>query len=288
MYRIVFVLFILILVFPVQAQAQDLSFHEVYQAVHGGVILLSSPGGTCSGWRYGNVIITNFHCVRRGGPYQVWHESIGVVDPYGKTVEDKPKPTGKPGDMWYHWHQEPPEPEGLPATVIGTDSEQDLAILMVQDLPDDIISLRIADPSTTKVGDLAFLMGWPLGLWPTFNAGIVSAIDVPFTKFFPQKDNEGMFVADLWVNGGNSGGPVLNINGEVTGMACMSLVLNRGITPTGINLMVNIKHVKHLLATVIAWGKYSGHFVIVPPVWDIVEEPTIDLPGRGRSDGTPY
>ena len=246
--------------------APDLSFHAVYTAVHEGVVLLTMGRSSCSGWRYGNLIITNYHCVRRekNKNLAVWHDAIGPVDPQGLLEPDVNVPE--------KWDEERPDREpwvkpevfkGLPAEVVGIDPDEDLAILLVNGLPDDIVSLTIADPGTVRVGDLAFSMGWPMGLWPTFNMGIITAIDAPLTKYIKSKTNTDLFVADMWINGGNSGGPILNIRGEVIGMACMGLT--REGLPTGMNLMVNIKHVEDLLASVNAHARFTGRFVVIPP-----------------------
>jgi S1-C subfamily serine protease len=82
---------------------------------------------------------------------------------------------------------------------------------------------------------------------------------------FPTTKVTDMFVADMWVVGGNSGGPVLNVNGEVMGLACMGIVTNFGVTPTGLNLFVNVKHVKALLDNAMAYGKFTGKFTVIPP-----------------------
>lgn len=264
MYRVVFVLLVLALLLPGTASAQgppDLSFHEVYEAVQKGLLLLTSEAGSCSAWRDGNLVVTCYHCVVGRTEFEVWHPAIGRVDPRGLTIEDRPKPSGRPDDMWVGWQYELPIPHGLPARVIGIDPGQDVAILIVNDMPDSIASLPMADAKTIQVGDIAFVMGWPFGLWPSFNMGIISALDVPWSNYF-SGEHENMFVADMWVNKGNSGGPVLNIRGEVIGLASKMIGpwVPRGFPriPAGINGMVNVQHIQGLIDSMVAYDKFTG------------------------------
>jgi S1-C subfamily serine protease len=105
----------------------------------------------------------------------------------------------------------------LKATLVGSDASTDLAVLKV-DLPaDQITPLRLGDSSSVNVGDGVVAIGSPFGLQETVTSGIVSAVDreIPSTNNFAI-DNA--IQTDAAINHGNSGGPLLNLRGEVIGV----------------------------------------------------------------------
>jgi serine protease Do len=101
----------------------------------------------------------------------------------------------------------------LPAELVGRDEKTDVAVLRVK--PDKPLpALAIGDSSKARVGDWVIAIGNPFGLGGTVTAGIISA---------RQRDiNSGPYDAfiqtDAAINKGNSGGPLLNIDGEVIGI----------------------------------------------------------------------
>ncbi len=113
------------------------------------------------------------------------------------------------------------ESEPLPAKIIGTDSETDLALIRVESskaLP----VLKFGDSDAMEVGEWVVAIGNPLGLNNTVTAGILSAKGRnihagPFDNFLQ---------TDASINPGNSGGPLINMKGEVIG-------INTAISATG-------------------------------------------------------
>ena len=103
------------------------------------------------------------------------------------------------------------------ATVVGTDPTTDLAVLKV-DAPTDVLSpLSLGDSSALSVGDPVVAIGSPFGLDNTVTLGIVSALhrsmDAP--NGFTINDS---IQTDAAINHGNSGGPLLNLRGQVVGV----------------------------------------------------------------------
>lgn len=100
------------------------------------------------------------------------------------------------------------------ATVVGSDPESDVAVLKID--ATGLPMLRMGDASTVKPGQWAVAIGSPFGLEQSVTAGIVSAVQrsnpyanqryVPFIQ------------TDVAINRGNSGGPLLNVAGEVIGI----------------------------------------------------------------------
>lgn len=100
------------------------------------------------------------------------------------------------------------------AKVIGVDNETDLAVLKIE-AGKDLPSVKLGDSNTTQVGDWVLAIGSPFGLAQTVTAGIISQTNretpgtTPFQKFIQ---------TDAAINRGNSGGPLVNMNGEVIGV----------------------------------------------------------------------
>ena len=100
------------------------------------------------------------------------------------------------------------------AKVIGTDEETDLAVLKI-DAGKDLPFVKLGDSAKSRVGDWVLALGSPFGLTRTVTAGIISQVKretqatTPFQKFIQ---------TDAAINRGNSGGPLVNMDGEVIGV----------------------------------------------------------------------
>jgi S1-C subfamily serine protease len=102
-----------------------------------------------------------------------------------------------------------------PATVASSDADHDIAVLTPSRLPEVVVPAVLGGGA--RIGDEAFAVGHPLGLYGSLSAGVISGLD----RSFPQangKTLEGMIQFDAAVNPGNSGGPLLNRNGQVIGI----------------------------------------------------------------------
>ncbi len=98
------------------------------------------------------------------------------------------------------------------AKVLGTDPTTDVAVLKIdaKGLP----SVKLGDPSKTRVGDWVVAIGTPYGLDNTVTSGIVSAK----SRALPGDSVVPFIQTDAAVNPGNSGGPLFNMDGEVIGI----------------------------------------------------------------------
>jgi serine protease Do/2-alkenal reductase len=101
----------------------------------------------------------------------------------------------------------------LPATVVGTDKDGDLAVLKV-DAGHPLPALAFGDSSKLRVGDWVMAIGNPYGLSGSTSAGIISALhrDIGEDKF------DDFIQTDATINRGNSGGPLFNLAGQVIGV----------------------------------------------------------------------
>lgn len=115
------------------------------------------------------------------------------------------------------------------ATIVGSDPSTDLAVLRLQDAPNDLTPATFADSTRLKVGQPVMAIGNPLGLSETVTTGIVSALDRPVTT--QSESNQATVAAQrselavtnaiqtsAAINPGNSGGALVNANGELVGI----------------------------------------------------------------------
>jgi serine protease Do len=115
------------------------------------------------------------------------------------------------------------------ATVVGSDSETDVALLQV-DLEGLVISpVPFGDATSIKVGEEVFAIGNPLGLSHSVSRGVISALHRDSIK--PRKEHKysDFIQTDAAINKGSSGGPLFNMKGEVLGMNTAIKKKGRGL-----------------------------------------------------------
>jgi serine protease Do len=104
--------------------------------------------------------------------------------------------------------------EKFRATKIGVDPETDIAVIKI-DPSRDLPTVTLGDSNAAQVGDWVLAMGSPFGLDQTVTAGIISKKEreSPYPNVFQR-----FLQTDAAINRGNSGGPLVNMRGEVIGM----------------------------------------------------------------------
>lgn len=113
----------------------------------------------------------------------------------------------------------------LPATAVGRDPANDLAVLQVEDTS-ELRPLPLGSSSSVQVGDPVLAIGSPLGLSGTVTSGIVSALDRE-VQLEPGNSRTAL-QTDAPINLGNSGGPLVNARGEVIGVNTAIATLRGG------------------------------------------------------------
>ena len=101
--------------------------------------------------------------------------------------------------------------------VIGGDQETDLAVIKIEPKI-QLRSARLGDSDRTQVGDWVLAIGSPLGLDQTVTAGIISAKDREANELKNRPSFQHFLQTDAAINRGNSGGPLINLAGEVVGI----------------------------------------------------------------------
>lgn len=124
--------------------------------------------------------------------------------------------------------------EELPAVVVGTDKNTDIALLKVEtDRPLPFVSF--GDSDTARVGDWVIAMGNPLGQGFSVSAGIVSARNRALSGSY-----DDYIQTDAAINRGNSGGPLFNMDGGVIGVNTAILSPNGGSIGIGFSMASNV------------------------------------------------
>lgn len=102
------------------------------------------------------------------------------------------------------------------AEVVARSRRLDLALLKLRDAPEELTPVPVGDTRSLRVGELVFVVGNPWGLRGTLTAGIVSATASAFGR-----GRNGYIQSDVALAPGNSGGPLVNVRGEVVGINAM-------------------------------------------------------------------
>jgi putative serine protease PepD len=138
------------------------------------------------------------------------------------------------------------------ATVVGTDASSDIAVLHVDAPSSKLVPLTLGDSSKVAVGDGVVAIGNPFGLDGTVTTGIVSAVDREITA--PDETPiEGAIQTDAAINHGNSGGPLIDLHGQVIGIT--SQIQSDSGGNDGVGFAVPSNTVKTIADQLISSGK---------------------------------
>jgi S1-C subfamily serine protease len=102
--------------------------------------------------------------------------------------------------------------------IIAEQPENDIALLGSDQLPEVLVPAVLGNPNSMRVGDEAFAVGNPFGLYSSASAGIISGFGRTFRPEGRDQMLENLIQIDAAVNPGNSGGPLLNRYGQVIGI----------------------------------------------------------------------
>jgi S1-C subfamily serine protease len=110
------------------------------------------------------------------------------------------------------------------AAVVGLKPENDLAVLQALSVPDDLAPANLVSTRSLAPGDPVIAVGFPFGIGPSVSAGVVSGLNREYRTPEGQRLLTGLIQFDAAANPGNSGGPLVNANGEVVGI--VTAILN--------------------------------------------------------------
>ncbi len=203
---------------------------DIYENVRDSVVLVqgtTSDGGVQgSGFVYAssnrNVVITNYHVV---------HDTTGLSVTFSNG-------------------------NGYSATVLGTDSYSDLAVLSVDASASEFKPVEIVSSSTLRVGDPVIAIGNPYGLVGSLTTGVVSALGRTLTE---EEYAGGFAIANIIqtsapINPGNSGGPLLNAIGKVVGVTTAIVSDSQGL-----GFAIPSNTILREISALITTGTYRDH-----------------------------
>ncbi len=105
-----------------------------------------------------------------------------------------------------------------PAILVAQQPENDIAVLRAAQPPAQLYPAVLGNPNAVRIGDEAYVVGNPLGLYGSMSAGVISGLDRSFQPEESEQAINGLIQVDAAVNPGNSGGPLLNRAGQVIGI----------------------------------------------------------------------
>jgi S1-C subfamily serine protease len=106
----------------------------------------------------------------------------------------------------------------VPAEVVAAQPENDIAVLHPLEAPGLIVPATLGNPHAMRIGDEAYAVGNPFGLYGSMSVGVISGFNRSFEHSESDQKLEGLIQIDAAVNPGNSGGPLLNRQGQVVGI----------------------------------------------------------------------
>jgi S1-C subfamily serine protease len=120
------------------------------------------------------------------------------------------------------------------AQVVAEQPENDIAVLRADQPPAQIVPAVLGNPNAMRVGDEAYVVGNPFGLYSSMSAGVISGFNRTFQPPNSDQKLQGLIQIDTAVNPGNSGGPLLNRDGYVVG------IVTGIVNPTGQEVFIGI------------------------------------------------
>jgi 2-alkenal reductase len=242
-------------------ESQESLLTTIYEQASRGVVAIRTSTAQGSGWVYDaeGHIVTNNHVVE------------------GETRVEVDFPSG------YKTYGD----------VIGVDSYADLAVIEVKAPASELFPLPLGDSDTLRVGQSVIAIGNPFGLNGTMTVGIVSALGrslpsgtaAPSGGYFSNGD---IIQTDAALNPGNSGGPLLNLNGEVIGVnsAIRTTAYTNVGEPvnSGIGFAISVNTVKRIVPSLIEKGYFDYPYLGLSAIDDLPLE-LIELLGLQKTTG---
>jgi S1-C subfamily serine protease len=212
------------------ASSNDLeaSLIQVYQNTNPSVVYIITPSGSGSGFVYSQdgMIVTNNHVVAGTRSFEVVFAN---------------------GDRQR-------------ASLVGADTDGDLAVIQVEQLPEGVSPLSLAEADSLQVGQFVVAIGNPFGEQGSMTLGIVSALgrSLPSQRGLTTGSTYSLpevIQTDAPINPGNSGGPLLSLDGQVVGVN--AAIASQTGTNSGVGFSIPVSAVRLIVPGLIQDGKYE-------------------------------
>ncbi|MCH2133114.1 MAG: trypsin-like peptidase domain-containing protein [Phycisphaerales bacterium] len=163
------------------------------------------------------------------------------------------------------------------ARVVGADAMADLAVLKID--ASDLTAATFADPAELAVGQWVLAVGSPFGLEMTVTAGIISATGRRQLDFTSPNAYENYIQTDAAVNPGNSGGPLVNLRGEVVGINTAIQTRDGGYL--GISFAIPVDMARNVVDSIVEHGTIERGFLgVTVAALDNRIRSALDYPGE--------
>lgn len=140
------------------------------------------------------------------------------------------------------------------AKIIGTDQQTDLAIIKID--KSDLTAAKLGDSDSIQVGEWCMAIGNPLGMASSVTAGTISALNRKITD--EDGKNYTLIQTDAAINSGNSGGALVNTNGEVIGI---NTIKASGTGVEGLGFAIPINSTKSITEDLIKYNKVKRPYI---------------------------
>ncbi len=127
------------------------------------------------------------------------------------------------------------------AEIVAVRPDKDLAVIKAKAVPDDLPAATLGSSQSLRPGDGVVAVGFPFGIGPSVSAGVVSGLNREFVSPAGQRVLSSLIQFDAAANPGNSGGPLVTMNGEVVGIVTAILNPSEAGTFVGIGFATTIE-----------------------------------------------
>jgi 2-alkenal reductase len=142
------------------------------------------------------------------------------------------------------------------AEIVGRDADSDLAVIRVNNLPEEARPLPLGDSDTVVPGERVIAIGSPFGLGSSITSGIVSAVGRTIPTGVTMFSIPQAIQTDASINPGNSGGPLLNMQGQVIGVNAQ-IATGGARASAGVGFAIPVNVVRRVAPVLISAGTYQ-------------------------------
>ena len=128
------------------------------------------------------------------------------------------------------------------ASITGAQPENDLAVLQAHKIPDDLTAATMRSTAELRPGDQVMAVGYPFGIGPSASSGVISGLARTFRSPEGRQEMRNLIQFDAAANPGNSGGPLVTMDGQVVGIVTAIYNPNQQRTFVGIGFAVPIEN----------------------------------------------
>lgn len=164
------------------------------------------------------------------------------------------------------------------AEVVGTDADSDLAVIKVDVADSKLVPVELGDSENLQVGEQAIAIGNPFGFERTMTMGVISSVG----RVVPQESGfsiANLIQTDAAVNPGNSGGPLLDLQGQVIGVN--SFIFSENGVSSGVGFAIPVNTLKRIVPKLIDDGHFAHPWLgITGQDIDNLMAEGLDLPVR--------